>query len=66
VENVVRIETVVNVINKLKELGLFDEVLHIIVSRGAPLTGETMFKPENPVYVIVGRSAGDQHNNSCQ
>ncbi len=54
--NAVRIETVVNVINKMKELDLFDEVLHIIVSRGAPITGETMFKPENPVYIVVGRS----------
>ncbi|WP_319508675.1 precorrin-6Y C5,15-methyltransferase (decarboxylating) subunit CbiT [uncultured Methanolobus sp.] len=56
VVNAVRIETVVNVINKMKELDLFDEVLHLIVSRGAPITGETMFKPENPVYVVVGRS----------
>ncbi|WP_406660058.1 precorrin-6Y C5,15-methyltransferase (decarboxylating) subunit CbiT [Methanolobus sp. ZRKC3] len=54
--NAVRIETVVTVINKMKELDLFDEVLHIIVSRGVPLTGETMFKPENPVYIVVGRS----------
>lgn len=60
VVNAVRIETVVNVINKLKELGLFAEVLHIIVSRGASLTGETMFKPENPVYIIVGRACHDQ------
>jgi cobalt-precorrin-6B (C15)-methyltransferase len=63
VVNAVRIETVVNVINKLKELGLFDEVLHIIVSRGAPLTGETMFKPENPVYIVVGRSGKSQYCN---
>jgi cobalt-precorrin-6B (C15)-methyltransferase len=54
--NAVRIETVVTVINKMKELDLFDEVLHIIVSRGVPLTGETMFKPENPVYIVVGKS----------
>jgi cobalt-precorrin-6B (C15)-methyltransferase len=40
----------------MKELDLFDEVLHLIVSRGVPITGETMFKPENPVYVVVGRS----------
>ncbi|TGC11079.1 precorrin-6Y C5,15-methyltransferase (decarboxylating) subunit CbiT [Methanolobus halotolerans] len=62
VVNAVRIETVVNVINKMKELGLFDEVLHLIVSRGAPLTGETMFKPENPVYMIVGRSGAKKYN----
>ncbi len=56
VVNAVRIETVVNVINKMKELDLFDEVLHVIVSRGASITGETMFKPENPIYIIVGRT----------
>ena len=54
--NAVRIETVVNVINKMKELDLFEEALHIIVSRSAPITGETMFKPENPIYIIVGKS----------
>ncbi|MBN2110713.1 MAG: precorrin-6Y C5,15-methyltransferase (decarboxylating) subunit CbiT [Methanosarcinaceae archaeon] len=62
VVNAVRIETVVNVINKMKELGLFDEVLHLIVSRGVALTGETMFKPENPVYIIVGRSGAKKSN----
>ncbi|WP_407354895.1 precorrin-6Y C5,15-methyltransferase (decarboxylating) subunit CbiT [Methanolobus sp. WCC5] len=56
VVNAVRIETVVNVINKMKELDIFDEVLHVIVSRGVPITGETMFKPENPVYIVVGRA----------
>ncbi len=58
--NAVRIETVVNVINKMKELDLFDEVLHIVVSRGVPITGETMFKPENPIFIVVGRSGDDR------
>ena len=55
VVNAVRIETVVRTIDAMKELGIFDEVLHIAVSRGASITGETMFKPENPVYIIVGK-----------
>lgn len=55
VVNAVRIETVVRTIDAMKELEIFDEVLHVAVSRGAPITGETMFKPENPVYIIVGK-----------
>ena len=55
VVNAVRIETVVRTIDSMKELGIFDEVLHVAVSRGSPITGETMFKPENPVYIIVGK-----------
>ena len=55
VVNAVRIETVVRTIDAMKELGIFDEVLHVAVSRGASITGETMFKPENPVYIIVGK-----------
>ncbi|MCL7410467.1 MAG: precorrin-6Y C5,15-methyltransferase (decarboxylating) subunit CbiT [Methanosarcinaceae archaeon] len=56
VVNAVRIETVVRTIDAMKELGIFDEVLHVAVSRGAPIAGETMFKPENPVYIIVGKN----------
>lgn len=55
VVNAVRIETVVRTIEAMKSLGIFDEVVHISVSRSAPIAGETMFKPENPVYIIVGK-----------
>ncbi|HJH29792.1 MAG TPA: precorrin-6Y C5,15-methyltransferase (decarboxylating) subunit CbiT [Methanosarcinaceae archaeon] len=55
VVNAVRIETVVRTINIMKELRIFDEVLHVAVSRGVPITEETMFKPENPVYIIVAK-----------
>jgi cobalt-precorrin-6B (C15)-methyltransferase len=55
VVNAVRIETVVRTIEAMKILGIFDEVVHISVSRSAPIAGETMFKPENPVYIIVGK-----------
>lgn len=56
VVNAVRIETVVKTMGVMKELEIFDEVLNIAVSRGTPITGETMFKPENPVYIIVGKN----------
>ena len=55
VVNAVRIETVVRTIEAIKRLGIFDEVVHVSVSRSAPIAGETMFKPENPVYIIVGK-----------
>ncbi|HJH32448.1 MAG TPA: precorrin-6Y C5,15-methyltransferase (decarboxylating) subunit CbiT [Methanosarcinaceae archaeon] len=66
VVNAVRIETVVRTINTMRELGIFDEVLHVAVSRGAPIAGETMFKPENPVYIIVGKmNDQDKGDNKC-
>lgn len=55
VVNAVRIETVVKTIETMKKLGIFDEVVHISVSRSASIAGETMFKPENPVYIVVGK-----------
>ncbi|MGP8337685.1 MAG: precorrin-6Y C5,15-methyltransferase (decarboxylating) subunit CbiT [Methanosarcinaceae archaeon] len=66
VVNAVRIETVVRTINAMRELGIFNEVLHVAVSRGASIAGEIMFKPENPVYIIVGKM-NDQKNgeNIC-
>lgn len=56
VVNAVRIETVVRTIKTMQKLGIFDEVVHIAVSRSTPIAGETMFKPDNPVYIISGRS----------
>jgi cobalt-precorrin-6B (C15)-methyltransferase len=56
VVNAVRIETVVRTIEAMKKLGIFDEVVHVLVSRSSPIAGETMFKPENPVYIIAGRA----------
>lgn len=56
VVNAIRIETVVRTIEVMKKLGIFVEVVYVSVSRGVPIAGETMFKPENPVYIIVGRT----------
>ena len=39
---------------RMKELEIFHEVIHVSVSRGIDLMGETMFKPENAVFIIVG------------
>lgn len=53
--NAVRIETVVRVIEHMKLRGIYDETVHIIASRSVDLTGETMFKPENPVYIMSAK-----------
>jgi cobalt-precorrin-6B (C15)-methyltransferase len=55
VVNAVRIETVVRVMEHMKKRGIFDETIHMVVSKSEEITGETMFKPENPVYIMVGR-----------
>ncbi|WNY26978.1 hypothetical protein MsAm2_07610 [Methanolapillus ohkumae] len=55
VVNAVRIETVVRVIEHMKKLGIYDETVHIIASKSEELTGETMFKPENPVYIMSAK-----------
>lgn len=57
VVNAVRIETVVRVINHMKKLNMYDETILLSVSRSYDLMGETMFKPENPVYIICGHNA---------
>ncbi len=54
VVNAVLIETAVSAINKMKELGIFSEAVHLQVSRSYELTGRTMFKPNNPIYIIHG------------
>ncbi|PQV43609.1 precorrin-6Y C5,15-methyltransferase (decarboxylating) subunit CbiT [Methanohalophilus euhalobius] len=63
--NAVRIETVVSVMNQMKELGIFDTITNISISRGYPITGETMFKPENPVYMISGKYSNIQGDKKC-
>ncbi|MCK5660350.1 MAG: precorrin-6Y C5,15-methyltransferase (decarboxylating) subunit CbiT [Methanosarcinales archaeon] len=60
VVNAVRIETTARIITHMKKLGIFHEALHVQVSKSSELAGETYFKPENPVYIIVGNTI--EHN----
>lgn len=55
VVNAVRIETVVRTMDHMKKWGIYDETVLLSVARSADLTGETMFRPENPVYIICGK-----------
>lgn len=54
VVNAVLLDTVSRTVAKMKELGIFVEVIHLQVSRSYELVGDIMFKPINPVYIIVG------------
>ena len=54
--SMVRLETVYHVVEILKKNNQFKELLLIQISRGSELSGGTMLKPENPVFLIVGGS----------
>lgn len=54
VVNAVLIETVVSAIQVMKELGIFSQAFHVQISKSYELTGRTMFKPINPIYIIHG------------
>jgi cobalt-precorrin-6B (C15)-methyltransferase len=54
VVSAVRIETVTLALEIIKRNNRFKELLQIQLSRGNELAGGTMFKPENPVFLIVG------------
>ena len=56
VVSMVRLETVYHVVEILKKNNQFKELLLIQLSRGSELSGGTMLKPENPVFLIVGGS----------
>ena len=54
VVNAVLLDTVSRTVAKMKELGIFVEVIHLQVSRSYELVGDIMFKPIHPVFIIVG------------
>lgn len=54
VVNAVLLDTVSRTVRKMNELGIFAEALHMQVSRSHELVGDLMFKPINPVFIIVG------------
>ncbi len=54
VVNAVKIETVHDAIATMKKLGIFREAVSVQVCRSYDISGGTMFKPIDPVYIIVG------------
>ncbi len=55
VVNAVLLRTLQEAVDTMQELGIFEEVVQVSVARSYPLVGSFMFRPIDPVYVIVGR-----------
>ena len=53
--NAVMVSTLERAVTTLKELGLFTEVVQVQVSRSHDISESIMFKPIDPVYIIVAR-----------
>lgn len=54
VVNAVRIEALNEAVSTMRRLGIFREAVHVQVSRSYDIGGGTMFKPIDPVYIIIG------------
>ena len=50
----VKLETVAIAMEIMKKNNCLKELLQIQISRGNELAGGTMFKPENPIFLVVG------------
>jgi cobalt-precorrin-6B (C15)-methyltransferase len=55
--NAVMVSTLERAVATLKELGIFSEVVQVQVSRSYDIAGSIMFRPIDPVYIIVARGA---------
>ena len=55
--NAVLVSTLAEAVSKLQELGIFTEAVQVQVARSHGIGGSIMFRPIDPVYVIVGRGA---------
>ena len=53
--NAVLVSTLANAVAIMKHLGIFSEVVQVQVARSHEIAGSVMFKPIDPVFVIVGR-----------
>jgi cobalt-precorrin-6B (C15)-methyltransferase len=55
--NAVMVSTLERAVATLKDLGIFTEAVQVQVSRSYDIAGSIMFRPIDPVYIIVGRSS---------
>jgi cobalt-precorrin-6B (C15)-methyltransferase len=53
--NAVMVSTLDRAVTITKELGIFSEVVQVQVSRSHDIAGSIMFRPIDPVYIIVAR-----------
>lgn len=54
--NIARVEVAFRVVERMKAMGIFEEMLMINISRSYELAGGTAFKPLNPVFIVLGRN----------
>jgi cobalt-precorrin-6B (C15)-methyltransferase len=54
VVNAVLLATLHTAVTEMQRLGIFREALQVQVSRSHPIAGDFMWKPADPVYIIVG------------
>jgi cobalt-precorrin-6B (C15)-methyltransferase len=55
VVNAVLLSTLSHAVVTMQQLGIFCEVVQVQVARSNEIAGSIMFKPIDPVYVIVGK-----------
>ncbi len=55
--NAVMVSTLERAVATLKDLGIFTEVVQVQVSRSYDIAGSIMFRPIDPVYIIIARGA---------
>jgi cobalt-precorrin-6B (C15)-methyltransferase len=55
--NAVLLNTLVQAVTILQQLDSLCEVVQVQVSRSHELAGSIMFKPIDPVFIIVGKGA---------
>ncbi|MEM0448222.1 MAG: precorrin-6Y C5,15-methyltransferase (decarboxylating) subunit CbiT [Methanomassiliicoccales archaeon] len=51
----VKIDTLHNALSSLSSIGALEEAVHLQVNRSYPIAGGHMFKPIDPVYLVIGR-----------
>jgi precorrin-6B methylase 2 len=54
--NIARMEVAFRVVERMKAMGIFEEILMINISRSYELAGGTAFKPLNPIFMVIGRN----------
>jgi len=54
VVNAVLLSTLNRTVESMQELGIFREIVYVQVARSKEIAGSIMFRPVDPVYIIVG------------
>lgn len=54
VVNAVLLSTLNRTVASMQELGIFREIVYVQVARSKEIAGSIMFRPVDPVYIIVG------------